>query len=301
MASLQAFMHKLGKAAGLSPETNEAFKTILANEALASIEVDTTMENVIMTNLMNVESAKNNPTLAAHFKATALNGIDRLLEDTSSEFELSDEQINAIKTADKTQTRILALKQALKDTYEKKGAKNKDKEAIEAERLQLNNKIAELTQKVADTETNLRNQFNQELHDRDYRSMLSGYDYATNEVLDRDSAQMIADNKVKKYLSEKGWNVKYDPKSEEKFKVVLSDGLDAYEQNQPVKFKALVDKVVADNKLIRVSNANQQQNQNQQQRQSTTVTDKPTSQAMNKATSEMEAQLERVIATSNNL
>lgn len=60
--------------------------------------------------------------------------------------------------------------------------------------------------------------------------------------------------KVKKYLAEKGFMLQYNPDdAANMFKVVTTTGLDAFEGNTPVTFKSLTDKVIADNKLLKVS------------------------------------------------
>ena len=48
------------------------------------------------------------------------------------------------------------------------------------------------------------------------------------------------------------------------FKVVTTTGLDAFEGNTPVTFKGLTDKVIADNKLLKVSGTPENKNQQQQ-------------------------------------
>ena len=211
---------------------------------------------------MTLDAAKNNPSLSEFFydkhKATALNGVDAKLITALRDLGFDDATIDEVKKQDKTTAKIDALKDKLLDTFEKKGTSKKDNAAIEEERKQLNAKIKELEASIVTEVEKANSTFKSKLQTRDYDSFLNTYEYATNEMIDRDSAKMLADTKLKKYLAEKGFTLQYNPDdASNMFKVVTITGLDAFEGNTPVTFKGLADKVIADNKLIKVSGTNE--------------------------------------------
>lgn len=304
MANLDELIVSLAKGAGIDPETNEALKTIRSNEALAKIEVDTTLKNVLLNNLMNMDSAKNNPSLLEHFKgkigdeylATKLNGIDALIEKMSDEFELSDESKGKVKTADRTNKKLTALRDELRNEYEKKGTSSKDKETLLSEIQKLNAAI--LQEKTNSTELvkAKENELLGKMQAKDYNLILESYNYATDNM-DRETAKIVADTKLNKLLAEKGWVKQYSPDSADLFKVVTITGTDAFDQNQPVQFKKLLDSVITDGKLLRVSGGGGDTTQTTTQRTMTTGPEKALPQSMNNAASEMEAQIAKLTAS----
>lgn len=304
MANLDELIVSLAKGAGIDPETNEALKTIRSNEALAKIEVDTTLKNVLLNNLMNMDSAKNNPSLLEHFKgkigdeylATKLNGIDALIEKMSDEFELSDESKGKVKTADRTNKKLTALRDELRNEYEKKGTSSKDKETLLSEIQKLNATI--LQEKTNSTELvkAKENELLGKMQAKDYNLILESYNYATDNM-DRETAKIVADTKLNKLLAEKGWVKQYSPDSADLFKVVTITGTEAFDQNQPVQFKKLLDSVITDGKLLRVSGGGGDTTQTTTQKTMTTDTGKALPQSMNNAASEMEAQIAKLTAS----
>jgi len=299
MANLDELIVSLAKGAGIDPETNEALKTIRSNEALAKIEVDTTLKNVLLNNLMNMDSAKNNPSLLEHFKgkigdeylATKLNGIDALIEKMTDEFELSDESKGKVKTADRTNKKLTALRDELRNEYEKKGTSSKDKETLLSEIQKLNAAI--LQEKTNSTELvkAKENELLGKMQAKDYNLILESYNYATDNM-DRETAKIVADTKLNKLLAEKGWVKQYSPDSADLFKVVTTTGTEAFDQNQPVQFKKLLDSVITDGKLLRVSGGGGDTTQTTTQKTMTTQTPK-----QNSSIAEAAAAMEKQIAS----
>ena len=304
MANLNEVIVSLAKGAGIDPETNEALKTILSNESLAKIEVDTTLKNVLLNNLMNMESAKNNPSLLEHFKgkigdeylATKLNGIDALIEKMTDEFELSDESKGKIKTADRTNKKLTALRDELKTEYEKKGTSSKDKQTLLDEIQKLNATILQEKTNSIELVKAKENELIGKMQSKDYDSLLNSYNYATDNM-DRDTAKIVADTKFRKLLAEKGYVLQYTPDAADQFKVVTSTGTEAFEQNQPVLFKQLLDSVVSSNKLLQVSGGSESTTQTKDKKTLTLDNSKP-SVSMNAAASEMELQIAKMESAS---
>ena len=272
MPNLKDVIARLCKVAGI-PDTNEAVVKLLANESLTTIEVEPLTYNLLDNGLMSKEAAKNNPEISQYFESkfvgATLGNVDSKLIQMLKELDIDEDTLSSIRAEEKTAAKFSLVKKAIADNLEKKGTSKKDKDALEDERKQLNAKILELQAEKAAEVAKAHDEFKSKLQSRDYESYLNQYEFATNEQLDRDSAKMLADMKVKKYLAEKGFMLQYNPDdAANMFKVVTTTGLDAFEGNTPVTFKSLTDKVIADNKLLKVSGTpdkNQQQHQNNQQ------------------------------------
>ena len=257
MPNLKDVIARLCKVAGI-PDTNEAVVKLLANESLTTIEVEPLTYNLLDNGLMSKEAAKNNPEISQYFESkfvgATLGNVDSKLIQMLKELDIDEDTLSSIRAEEKTAAKFSLVKKAIADNLEKKGTSKKDKDALEDERKQLNAKILELQAEKAAEVAKAHDEFKTKLQIRDYESYLNQYDFATNEQLDRDSAKMLADMKVKKYLAEKGFTLQYNPDdAANMFKVVTTTGLDAFEGNTPVTFKGLTDKVIADNKLLKVS------------------------------------------------
>lgn len=268
MPNLKDVIARLCKVAGI-PDTNEAVVKLLANESLTTIEVEPLTENLLNAGLMSKEAAKNNPDISQYFESkfvgATLGNVDSKLIQMLKELDIDEDTLSSIRAEEKTAAKFSLVKKAIADNLEKKGTSKKDKDALEDERKQLNAKILELQAEKAAEVAKAHDEFKTKLQIRDYESYLNQYDFATNEQLDRDSAKMLADMKVKKYLAEKGFTLQYNPDdAANMFKVVTTTGLDAFEGNTPVTFKGLTDKVIADNKLLKVSGTPENKNQQQQ-------------------------------------
>lgn len=259
MANASTFFKDLATSAGVSPETNEALKALIANDALAGIEIDTVLAGVIKTNLMNVEAAKNNPALSKHFKYVHLNGVDGVLGSVASDL-LSDAEIEALKSEPETIKKLQKLKEAFLATYEKKGTK-KDKDAAEQEREKLMTELADLKASIPTIEKAAQDKYNTILSDRDMDALLLKYEYGVDlpkDVIVRTGKSLITD-KIKSL----GYALKYNPEEPiDKFSLHTADGLKAYtKDNQPVTLVSLSDQVLAENKLLKVSGGSSTQTQ----------------------------------------
>lgn len=252
MANVKEFISKLAKAAGMNPETNEALKTLVENEALAKIEVDSTVDNFICNTLMNEDAAKNNAKLADHFRAVMLNGIDKKLIDFSKDLELPDEVIAEITGIDKTVGKIDALKGKLRDLFEKKGTSKQSKEQFEIERKALNDRIAELTAEIPKIREEGKKQLSSHLKERDLTQLLQSYTYGLD--IPKEAIIATAKTLLQNELSANKWQLDYNiDNTQNPFRLLTDANLEAYKDNQPVTLKSLVDKVLSDNKLLKVS------------------------------------------------
>ena len=252
MANLKTVLSRLAKAAGI-PETNEALVALLSNESLSTIEVEPVTENLLNAGLLSIDSAKNNATVADHFRATLFNGIDAKLSDTLKDLEFSDDEISEINKIPKTIAKLDAAKLKIKELYEKKGASKQSKEEASQMIAQLNTQIAELKAEIPKVAATEKLKYTSQLKERDLMQLLSAYKYANKDIpneVNITTAKILLENKLK----ENKWDLNYDLENgQSPFRLMTEAKLDAYKDNQPVTLKALVDEVLATNKLLEVN------------------------------------------------
>jgi len=263
MATLKDFILKLAKDAGI-PETNADLTAIVNSEGIEKIEVQPTIENLIRGSLMNIEAAKNNVKLAEHFKAQTLNGIDSTINSIAQEFEFADSDLADISTTDKTGKRLAILKDKIKATYEKKGVGKKDKEEIEKERKELNDKIKALEVQIEEVKKSEAAKFSNDLKDINLNAYLSTKKYIFPEDVPAEVAIETAKNLVNRKLSEKGLKIVYDSNKKQNALFTNSDQL-PYENNTLISTGDFIDSVLAEGKLLSVNGGNGSQPQPQPQ------------------------------------
>ncbi len=91
MKTLGEFINDLATKAGIKSD-NEDLVGLLSAPILQQLQVPEKIELGISNNLLSVEAAKNNhPALKSHYFAAAYDGLDREIDATMEELELSDE------------------------------------------------------------------------------------------------------------------------------------------------------------------------------------------------------------------
>lgn len=252
MANAKDFITRLAKAAGI-PETNQDLQNIVnSTEPLEKIEVSPVFENVINTNLMTIDAAKNNSTLLDHFKnsfyAQHMAGIDAIVLEKAKAAEFSDEEVNELKAIDKTGKRISSLIEKLQS---KAGSKDKTdgaelKKKISELHEQLQKQESEFTQKLSSEKTNFVNS----LKNTSLDSLLSQHQYGVD--LPMEVIHETVKNLINRKLTDKKYRHEYDAQSN-KHSLKTEDGLDAYDGHTPVSFNDFLTSVLAENKLLKVS------------------------------------------------
>ena len=276
MSTGKEFFQRIATDAGLDLK-NEQLAALLSNPELEKITVDTVIENIIRTNLMNVNAAKNNPSLQEYFEETlrpkfmkstaeTLNGFDTHMLRMAEEHGLDEESVKEIKRQEKTGAKLEALNKKLKESYEKKGTGNVSAK-VEEERRQLNEKIRQLEAEKTTLNSDWEKKYNNELTGFTLNSVLSGYKYGLPKEIPQDVVLETARNLVNRKLAEGKMRANYNP--EQKGLELLTDaGTKAYVNNQEISFKDFTDKVLAEGNLLEVTGTPaplQTQRQTQQQ------------------------------------
>ncbi len=235
---------------------------VLSNAELTKINVPNSISNAIMNGLMTLDSAKNNWELKNHFKASNLAPIDESIMNLMNDLELGEDSVNSVKSEKNTYAKLPLVLAALKSKLE--GAANSgqganvDVEAFNKQITDLNAQIETLKTNhgTAIEELNASNET--KLLNLMINNYLSGKTYAAEsentpkELLLPGIYQKIQDafnsNQIKPILNGNNINLRQ----------IKNPEMEYFKDNKPVSFSAFVDSILAENKLLAVSNHQQQ-------------------------------------------
>lgn len=252
MANLKEVLSKLMAAAGLDATANEEVKKVIDADGLEKVEVDTAISNILLNNLMNEEAAKNNPKLLSHFRATLLNGVDAKVKTIMEELELPEDVIAEVTAKEKTTQKLDVMREVVRKHFEKKGAVKKTQEEWENERSKLNNEIAQLKDQIPAIRKEEQSKTANLLKERDLNQMLYSYEYALD--IPKDAIVTTAKALLNTTLSANKWQLEYNVEdSTNPFRLLNEQNLEAYQDNKPVSLKSVIEKVLADNKFLKVA------------------------------------------------
>lgn len=116
---------------------DQSLIALLGNPALSAIEVDNTIAESVNRNLMDLNAAKANPAVKAHFTSAALSTVDQKVAELVSEYGLPEDILSDKSTYNK----LDLVKNAIKEKLAAAGKKTDSPEAkqqIEALQAQLN-------------------------------------------------------------------------------------------------------------------------------------------------------------------
>lgn len=206
--------------------------------------------------LLTMEAARNNQELKNRFKAEALNGVDSTLSSLMTEFQLSEDIVNEINGTGNTFQKIPALVkkiQALENA--KSTAASKDKPELTNQINALNQKLAELQASNATTLAQKEQQHLDEMTELLLENTIRSKNLNTS-VFPIDTVATLARLKVNEELAKRGVKIKNVNRTLQ-LKQAAEEALDYFENNVPVTVDALVEQVLANNKLIAVSTTGQ--------------------------------------------
>lgn len=250
MANVGEFINAALIKAGVAPD-NEFLKKILTNAELTKETVPDELVSQFNSTLLTIDQAKTNYDLKNHFYGAALAPVNKELQNLATAFELSEEEIAEINGVKSTFERIPLLQNKLNAAIQKKAAASggdKGKHAEEIVRLN-----AEIAAAKADKD-NLTNQIKSEYENKILDMALNNFmnQYSYTEAIPKDVAAMTARNIFDQTVTSK--RAKYKLVNNELTLVNADDeSLPFMQENQPVQFKAFVDKIVADNKLLKTA------------------------------------------------
>jgi hypothetical protein len=241
------------------------FESVVNNPVLSGVEIPDDVANGINSDLFTLDSAKNNSSLKTHFSAIALNGVDSEILAAVEALGLGDSvksELSGEKNTYEKQRKLVAqVKTAMEGL---KNAKNGgDPKDIEKYTKQINDLRGELSRFKESHIPKSELEALKKTHESDLtglmvRNLLSTKKYA-NENVPVDVNVLTAQTLVNNALSQRKALLVRDG-GILKLKRTDDPALDYFdEQNKQVSFADIVDKTLADSKMLAVSNPNNQQ------------------------------------------
>jgi hypothetical protein len=227
---------------------NPALKELVTK--VATIDISDDLIGKFNENYLSLEAAKHNSKLKSHYFAQAYNGLDTELKTLADELEIPSEVYEEIvKQTEKSSTkRASAIVKKIQELEAKK-AKSP------GETKELTNQINELKKQLADKDKEKESfgkqkdkELNEKLTSYVIAQKLAGFKYASD--LAKEDDFLLPKTKVQKALAEKKLKVTLD---KDDLKLETEDGTDYYESSNKIDFKSFTEKVLAQHKLLAVS------------------------------------------------
>lgn len=250
MPTLGEFINSALQKAGIAAD-NEYLKRVLQNPELTKETVPDEIVSQFNSTLLTLDQAKTNYDLKNHFYGAALAPVEKELQNLATAYELSDEDIAEINAVKSTFSKIPTLKAKLDLAIQRKAAssggdKNKHAEEI----VRLNAEIAAAKAEKEALSSRITAEYENKLVDMALSNFMNQYNYT--DAIPKDVAAMTARNIFEQTVNSK--RAKYKLVNNELSLVNADDEtLPFMQENQPVQFKAFVDKIVADNKLLKTA------------------------------------------------
>lgn len=249
---LGTFLTNLAQKFGGVDTTSPEFIELLS----ANLDIPDGIAGSFMNaNILTEESARNNPKLKTHFTALALNGGDARITAAMDELAFSEDARSEILSAQSTFDRIgLLARKAAEIGKQKVDATGKEKESLTTQYNALQQQIATLKQDYEGKLTAKDTEFTSKITDYILRNKMSTRKLDTTRF-DGETMSTIAFNFLTKALQEKGIKIKNE-NDVLKLKQAQEESLDYYFNNQPYTIDMLIDEVLANNKLLAVTDPN---------------------------------------------
>lgn len=266
------FLKALAVKAGANIE-DEALKTVIAS-LNPDAELPDELATVIDNGLLSISTAKNNhPDIQRHYAGQAYKGVDAELERLIAEEKLPDDIIGELKAETSTAKRATLLARKIKDLEAKKAG------AAKGDQAQLAQQITDLNSQLRtekDSIAGIRSEYEKKLKDKDksyhLRNLLSAYK-TIHDDMDPQTKDIILNAIIQKNLASKKAELTVDDQGN--LSLIGENGTNIFDEgNRPMNPKSFLDKVMADEKILKVtdttqngSSQNGQQHNNGQQRQ----------------------------------
>lgn len=269
MAKIAAFLKNLVVKAGGNPE-DEAVRAALGTIG-TELEMPDDLVTTIDNGLLSIATAKNNhPEIKNHYFGLAYNGLDSELDRLLTDENVPDDVAAEIKAEKSSTKRAVLLARKIKELEGKKATAGKgEKEQLAQQIVELNNQLR--TEK--DSINGIKQDYEKKLKEKDksyaLRALLGGYK-TIHDDLDPETKAIILDAIIKKNLATKKAELTVDDNGQ--LALVGEGGTNIFsDDNRLLTPKSFLDKVMADEKILKVSdgqqNSGQQNNFNGQQRQ----------------------------------
>lgn len=204
-------------------------------------------------NLISIEEAKNSPEVIKHLKPILLKDIDNKLSLLSDKYGFGDDYKMDKNTYKKVELLQSKFDDKLAELEAQKGkGGNAEKEQLLAKQLgELQAQLSALTENSKKEVETVKSQYENEITEMHVKNLLAGKKFATKDLPIEVNTQM-ARLLIDKQLKEKGAML---VRKDGELKLVQSalPDMDFYMDNKPVSFSDFTNKVLADNKLLEVS------------------------------------------------
>jgi hypothetical protein len=253
MAKIGTLLEKLFKKAGIDT-SNEELKPLfeLDNEV-----ADETVGKVDKS-LLTLDAAKSNSEVIKAIKATTLSGADSKLDELITELGL---QPSEEFTTNKNTYEKIALVTKLAHEAGKKasGATNKQSaDDFTKKEAEYNRQLKELKDSLVAKENEFKTARENDLTTFELKTILSGKNYIFPDEMDTNLKLSTALGAVQQELSKNGLSVKRNAAGQ--LEIVDKDGNPAYNPKDNVAYEpnTFIDGALAQNKLLKINDANQQ-------------------------------------------
>lgn len=223
-------------------------------DILASgVEIPESVSNAFNSaKILTPEAARNNKELKFHYFSQAMNGIDAEIESILDQYEFPEDARTEIKSVNSTFGKLPILAQKMKDLHEKRdSATGSDKTALTK---QINDLQAEMANKLREKDEAIaaeKNNASSRITNMILRNKIASRKLDTSKF-DSDMMQDIALNLLNKELQTKGAKI-INHNDELRLRRVDDEQLEFYENNNRVTIDSFIDQLLANNKLLAVT------------------------------------------------
>ena len=252
MINAADFINNLATNAGIAAD-NSDLKTLLSDARLSALNIPDAVVGGIQSAHLTIESAKANPDLIKYFRATNLDPLDKTVFSTLTELGIDEAELADLKSEKSTYNKVaLAIKKvsSLKEAAAKANAEGSTGKAAEYEKqvLALNAQISQIKDAFSTEKSELVKSYDNKYKSRILNEILLGYEYASEQP--KEVQLELANILLNKHLSQNKWETRLD---NDNISLVTSEGTKVFDNNKEVTIKALADKIVSENKLIKVN------------------------------------------------
>lgn len=242
-------------AAKIGAQNEQQLISLLSNSQLANVDIDDNLANRMNTGLMSLDGAKSSTDVKKHFDAMALNAIDAKLLPLAQAYGASadfDTEKSTYKRIDilakKIEEQIAAAKGSSTDV-----TKDAEVKRLNGELQKLQQQLTSFTTDKENEIATLKSSHAKQMLDTLIDIDLSGKAYA-NKAVDAATNLTIAKAVLNAKLAERGALVVNDG-GKLRLKNSNAPELDLLDEgNKPVSFASFADRILADAKLLEVSN-----------------------------------------------
>ena len=262
------FLNKLAQKSNMQTDAN--LINFLSNAEIAGREISDDFANALDNSLMSLEGAKNNQQLLNHFKPILLKSADDKFAVLAEKYGFADEILLEKSTYKKFDILEAKIEAKLKEVN---SATDKEKEAkLLKQYEELQSQLQKLTETKANEIKAVTDKYESEITNMHLNSLLSGKKYATKDLPSEVNTQIARQLIERALQANKATIVRKDGT----LKLVQTDNpeMDYVDSGfNKVSFSDFADKVLAENKLLEVSQQSQQtQTQHQTQQTQTQQT-----------------------------